>query len=229
MRTSLTRVRAARKAMPPTLRGSSPAAPGSECTVLSSCGTSIASVPAAPAGPGADFRLNSLKRLKVAIEPLWSWECSEESCRSGGEQRLVQAGDAADAPWAPPAAAPADRLHQPTAQPLHCRWHTRSYTATQRHTAMHRLQQQQCGLILAAVLLAAACIAPQRADAARLLLLPLASESHIAAFTALSTALEQHGHEIVMVRRAVTAHALEQHHHPAPPPPRPTPPAPPRP
>lgn len=37
-------------------------------------------------------------------------------------------------------------------------------------------------------------------ESAKLLLVPLASESHIAAFTALSTALEQHGsHEIHMV------------------------------
>ncbi|GBF89728.1 2-hydroxyacylsphingosine 1-beta-galactosyltransferase [Raphidocelis subcapitata] len=52
------------------------------------------------------------------------------------------------------------------------------------------------GLLLA--LAAASC--PLRAAAARVALVPLSSDSHIAAFTALSTELEKHGgHEIVMV------------------------------
>jgi hypothetical protein len=52
-----------------------------------------------------------------------------------------------------------------------------------------------------ALLLAAAAF-PRRTAAARLVLVPLSSESHISAFTALSTELETQGsYEIVMVRR----------------------------
>ena len=59
-------------------------------------------------------------------------------------------------------------------------------------------------LLLLALLAAAATLA----DAARLVAVPLASPSHIAAFTALTTALEQHGgHEVYMVCPAAGAAA----------------------
>jgi hypothetical protein len=59
-------------------------------------------------------------------------------------------------------------------------------------------------LCFLALLAAAATLA----DAARLVAVPLASPSHIAAFTALTTALEQHGgHEVYMVRAVAAAAA----------------------
>lgn len=65
------------------------------------------------------------------------------------------------------------------------------------------MQHQRQPLPLQHLLLLAAAVClllPHHADAARLLVVPLASSSHIAAFTALTTALEQHGgHEIHMV------------------------------
>lgn len=63
-------------------------------------------------------------------------------------------------------------------------------------------------VLLILILLAAVCLLPHHGDAARLLVVPLASSSHIAAFTALTTALEQHGgHDIHMVRVRTAAGA----------------------
>jgi hypothetical protein len=60
-------------------------------------------------------------------------------------------------------------------------------------------------LLLLAALAGAALVALQQlpqADAARLVVIPLSSESHISAFTALTTELETlGGHEIHMVGR----------------------------
>lgn len=70
------------------------------------------------------------------------------------------------------------------------------------------MQQRQPLLLLLLLLLAAVCLHLHHADAARLLVVPLASSSHIAAFTALTTALEQHGgHDIHMVRVRAAAGA----------------------